>query len=496
MKTLHRTYSKLILVCVFSGLTITGCKKDFLEVSPQGSLTDALFPKTSADALLATNAIYAQTRVWEFHSGGFPILDIISDDTRKGSNPGDGGRITLYDNFTFSATASDIFPWYAALFQAVKSSNVVIEYVPEIDMDDALRNRYIAEARCLRAFFYFNLVRTFGGVPKVITVHPDYNLPRSSASEIYNDVIIPDLQYAAAQLPEKSQYGQSDAGRVTRGTAKALLAKVYLYLGNYAQAESYALEVINSSQYSLEANYSDAFLPIGQNGVESIFEVGALAFETTTNGGNQHGNTQGVRGNPNRGWGFNRPTLDLINNYEEGDIRKDASVIFLNEVLDGILIEGDNSTLDTTWTDASHTQILEIECYNQKVWVPGTQTIEQWGYNIKEMRYADLLLIAAEAMNEAGHGADGLQYLNAVRTRAGLEEIIETGQSALRDIIMNERRTELAMESNRFYDLVRTGRAASVLGPLGFVSGKHELFPIPQNEIDLSGGSLNQNPGW
>jgi starch-binding outer membrane protein, SusD/RagB family len=146
--------------------------------------------------------------------------------------------------------------------------------------------------------------------------------------------------------------------------------------------------------------------------------------------------------------------------------------------------------------------VIEIECYNQKVWYPGTNTITQWGHNRRLIRYADVLLIAAEALNENNKPAGALLYLNQVRERARegnlsiLPDITETNKDALRDIILDERRHELAMEGHRFWDLIRTGKASSVLGPLGFVPGKHELLPIPQNEIDIAQGTLIQNPNW
>lgn len=489
------SYKAWMIVFGLTVITQSACKKDFLDTPPQGQLTEALFPKSANDALLATNAMYAQIRKWNFHSGGYPILDILSDETRKGSNPGDGGRLTLFDNFTYTATASDIFPWYSATYLAVKSTNVVIEHVPNIEMDAALKNRYIGEAKFIRAFCYFNLVRAFGDVPKVTTVHSDYTLPRSPRAEIYSEVIIPDLLDAISKLPEKSNYATDDLGRASRGAAKALLAKAYLYQGNFPQAASYALEVINSAQYGLEINFSDAFSLVGQNGTESVFELGAIGIENFDNGGNQFANTQGVRGIPNKGWGFNRPSMTLIKAYEASDVRKDASIIFQGETLDGIFIQGDINTPDVTYA-ANGTDTLEVECYNQKVWVPGSTTIEQWGYNIRHIRFAEVLLIAAEALNENGQPGTALTYLNIVRDRAGVDDITTTDQSELRDLILRERMLELAMEGNRFYDLVRTGKAQQFLGPLGFVTGKHELLPIPQSEIDLSGGVLTQNPGW
>jgi starch-binding outer membrane protein, SusD/RagB family len=486
---------KIALLLTAALFVFPGCKKDFLDVPPQGSLTEALFPETANDALLATNGAYSMLRVWQYHTGGFPILDIMSDDNRKGSNPGDAARLNLFENFSYTSTSADIFPWYSALYRAIKSANVVIEYVPEIDMDETLKNRYIAEARFLRAMHYFNLVRAFGDVPKVTTVVAELALPRSSASDIYNEVIIPDLEFAASNLPEKGQYSAENAGRATRGAAKAFLAKVYLYRENWPMVIQYCEEIRTSGQYSLALNFSDAFSLQGQNGTESIFEIGALPDGDLMDGGHQLANTQGVRGTPNKGWGFNRPTPSLLAAFEEGDLRKDASVIFLNEVLDGVLILGDPSTPDTTYVTGTNT-ILEIECYNQKVWVPGSTDIEQWGHNARVMRYAEVLLMLAEAYNETGDVGSAADALNAVRARAGLAEINALSQDQMRQAIMQERRVELCMEGNRFYDLVRKGMASEVLGPLGYMEGKHNLFPIPQSEIDLSGGVLTQNPGW
>jgi len=170
-------------------------------------------------------------------------------------------------------------------------------------------------------------------------------------------------------------------------------------------------------------------------------------------------------------------------------------MVYSFKALDGVFIQGDVNTPDVTYA-SNGTDTLEVECYNQKVWVPGSTTIEQWGHNLRYIRFAEVLLIAAEALNENGQSGTALTYLNMVRNRAGVDDITTTDQNELRDIILRERMLELAMEGNRFYDLVRTGKAQQFLGPLGFMTGKHELLPIPQSEIDLSGGVLTQNPGW
>jgi len=448
--------------------------------------------------LLATNAVYVTLRTWAYHSGGYPILDIMSDDAHKGSNPNDQlPTVGPYENFTHTTTQDGLDRWWSALYEGIKRANVVIEKVPPIPMDTDLRNRYVAEASFLRGLYYFDLLRAFGGVPKVTSTNPPTKLPRTSVDEIY-DLIISDLEYAAQNLPEKSAYSIEDAGRATRGAAKSLLARVYLFRSDFVNAEKYALEVILSDEYDLESAFTDANGKNGEHGIESVFEIGAMEVDGA--GGDQYANTQGVRGSPNRGWGFNRPSLDLRYSFEPGDPRLDGTIIDLGETIDGVLILGDGTTPDEILDEGDN--VIEVECYNQKVWYPGTNTITQWGHNRRLIRYADVLLMAAEALNENDNPDDALLYLNDVRRRARegnnsiLPDITETDKSALRDIIFDERRHELALEGHRFWDLVRTGRAPSVLGPLGFVTGKHELLPIPQNEIDISQGSLVQNPNW
>ena len=272
----------------------------------------------------------------------------MSDDSRKGSNPNDQvATLGPYDDFSITTTQDGLDRWWATLYQGIKRANVVIEKVPPIEMDTLLRNRYVGEARFLRGLFYFDLVRAWGGVPKVTSVNPPVRLPRSSKDEIYS-LIEQDLLYATDHLVEKSALEATDYGRATRGSAKALLAKVYLFRQDYVNAEKYALEVIHSEEYDLEPVYADANGVNGEQGTESVFEIGALGVEGDRGPGNQYANTQGVRGSPNRGWGFNRPTEDLRYSFETGDPRLDATIIDLGEVLDGITILGDGTTPDET----------------------------------------------------------------------------------------------------------------------------------------------------
>ena len=481
-----------------SGMLILSSCSDFMDDNPQGELTQEAFPATESDALLATNAAYVSLRNWSYNSGGFPILDIMSDDALKGSNPNDGiNTVGPYNNFTIIPTQDGLDRWWTSLYEGIERANVVIEKVPEIKMPENIKQHYIAEARFLRGLYYFDLVRAWGGVPIVISTIPPLEVPRASQSDVYQ-LIEDDLQFAVDNLPARGSYAGNNVGRASNGTAKALLAKVYLFQKDFINAEKYALEVIQSGEYNLESDFIDANSKNGEHGIESILEVGAMENESAL--GNQYANTQGVRGTPNRGWGFNRPSLNLRYSFETDDPRLKGTIIDLGDALDGIIIVGDGTTPDETYDDDGN--LIEVECYNRKVWIPGTSTDTQFGHNRRLIRFADVLLMAAEALNENSKPGEALTHLNRVRERARngnpeiLPDITETGKDALHDLILKERRHELALEGHRFWDLVRTGKAPQVLGSSGFVSGKHELLPIPQNEIDLSQGVLTQNPNW
>jgi len=474
--------------------------EDFLQNNPQGELTQEVFPSTTADAQLAVNAVYATLRNWHFHSGGFPILDFMSDDSHKGSNPNDqASTLNPYDDFTFTATQDGLDRWWSALYEGIKRANVVIEKVPLIDLSVPLKNRYIGEARFLRALYYFDLVRAWGGVPIVTTTNPPLKLERSSLEQVYA-LIIEDLEYAIINLPLRSTYGMEDEGRASKGAAQTLRAKVALYQHDFQTAEEQILDVVRSNEYDLESSFADANSLTGEHSVESVFEIGAIGIEGGDGAGNQYANTQGVRGTPNKGWGFNCPSENLRHSFENNDPRLDYTIIDLNEVIDGITILGDGTTPDVL-TDENG-QIIQRECYNQKVWIPGANTISQWGHNRRLIRYAEVLLIAAEALNENNKSTDGVYYINLVRERAreGSEDILPdietTDKNELRDLILEERRSELALEGHRFWDLVRTGSAGRILGPLGFVEGKNGLLPIPQTEIDISQEIITQNPNY
>ncbi len=473
------------------------CQKEFLDRKPLGQLTFENFFQNAEQAVQGTNAVYSQFRAWDCVS--LPFLgctDIISDDADKGSTPNDAPPLAEIDNFTFDAANTNFAAVWRGYYQVIARANLAIQEIPNIDMDANLRSRLVGECKFLRAYSYLLLVQWFGELPVITApLREDeyYSQTRQPVAAVY-DQIERDLLDAIQALPEKSKYASNDLGRATKGAAKGVLAKLYMVKKDFGKAEQYCLEIINSNEYSLLTRYSDNFLRVGENGAESVFEIGAVALPAAIAGpgATPYNMVQGVRGVPNLGWGFNRPSDNLVSSYENGDPRREATVIYVGEVLpDGSTQVQDNPE-------------IVGERYNQKAWAPAHPGLQDNGPgNIRILRYADVLLLAAEALNENNKPAQALLYLNQVRKRARgtnnfiLPDVTVTDQALLRERIYRERRVELAMEQHRWFDLLRWGRAASVLQAVGktnFVPGKHELLPIPQAEIDLLEGRWLQNP--
>lgn len=457
------------------------CNDDFVDIKPEGVVVAEDFYKTEADAMKATNAIYSFLRSWE--NSGFPaqfVYGVTGDDVEKGSNPGDASFINAYDNFSFTTSDDGVNGYWTGQWQAVQRANQVITNVPNINMDTALKTRLVAEAKMLRAYFYFNLVRIYGGVPIFDGIQADYiNKPRNTAAEVYA-FIVKDLTEASAILPQTYPVGQE--GRVTKGGALGLLSKVYLYMKDYQKAYDVSNQV-KGMGYSLDPSFNHLFRPAGEFGTESVFEVNCGCSPEF--GGSQYAEVQGVRNQ--YGWGFFTPTQALENAFEPGDIRKQFTILREGQTTpEGDLIKKGDPQAGNTW--------------NYKTYVPSSLNNNACGYgsiqNIRILRFADILLINAEAANELGNTAVAITNINLVRNRAQLANTTATNQSTLRTAIWQERRVELAMENDRFPDLVRTGQAGTFLGPLGFQTGKNELFPIPLRAITDSKGILTQNPGY
>ncbi|SFH95365.1 RagB/SusD family nutrient uptake outer membrane protein [Halpernia frigidisoli] len=466
---------------IISALSLTvSCKDEFLDIKQEGVTDATAFFKTQDDAIKATSAVYSSLRTWE--NSAFPtqfVFGVPADDVEKGSNPGDASFINVYDNFTYTQSDGGVEGYWIGQFQFINRANQVITNVPAIEMDANLKTRLLAEAKMLRAYFYFNLVRIYGGVPIFDGLQSNYNIPRNSKDEVYN-FIISNLIAAADVLP--TTYPASDQGRVTKGAALGLLAKVYMYKKDWQKAYDTSNQVI-ALGYSLDPSYNHLFRVQGEFGSESVFEVNCGC--SSQYGGSQFAQVQGVRNQ--YGWGFFTPAASLESAYEPGDIRKELTLLREGETTpEGDVIKKQDPQAGNVW--------------NQKAYVPSKDqdaACDQGSVqNIRIIRFAEILLINAEAANELGNTTVATTQLNKVRTRAALAGTTAIGQPALRTAIWKERRVELAMEGDRFVDLVRTGQATTVLAPYGYKAGKNEVFPIPLNSIISSQNLLTQNPGY
>ena len=496
---MKKVYPKKI-IALFSVIVFTSvsCSDDFLERKPLGQLTSDTFFQTETQAIQSVNAIYASLRTWEFC--GLPYIgatDIISDDADKGSSENDALYLKEVDDFFYGPTNQTFSTVWSGHYNSIFRANQSILNIPNIDMDATLKNRLVGEAKFLRAFCYFRLVQWFGDIPLVdrqLKEDEYFTLTQTPVQQIYN-FIESDLKDAIAGLPEKSKYAPADLGRATKGAAKGILAKLYMLENKNAEALALCEEIISSGEYDLIPQYNLIFTQANENGKESIFEVGAVALQAAVAGpgATPYNMVQGVRGVPNLGWGFNRPSDDLVAAYEPGDPRRQATVIYVGEILpDGVTQVQDNP------------DILN-ERFNQKAWVPNHPGLQDNGPgNIRILRYADILLLAAESANEIGNSDKALLYVNQIRKRSRgsnnfiLKDLTITDKVALRTAIRKERRVELAMEQHRWFDLKRWGILPETFAKLGknFQPGKNELFPLPQTEIDLTSGNLKQNPGY
>lgn len=493
MKNNKKIAQKALGLVLFATLMVfNSCKKTFLDVNPAGKVAATQFWQTQADATAAVSAMYANLHEWtNIAFAPIAIESVGSDDAEKGSSPTDASFFNDFHNFTANSGEGQISDFWGGEYKTINFANQVLDNVPAINMDGALKTRYLAEAKFIRAYAYFRLVRAFGGVPLRLHVPKnasEYNIPRSTKAQVWA-AIETDLTDAAAALP--ATYSSADIGRVTKGAALALHAKAALYQQKWSDVLSYTNQV-STLGYSLFANYEQMFRTNNKNNSESIFEIQNMLIPNNPGASSsQYSQVQGVRGSTGGGWGFNVPSADLAAAFEAGDPRRDATIIFRGETTpegDVIPASGDNPM------------------YNQKSYVPFSLYVSGFNEGCQQdkivIRYADVLLMNAEANNELGNAAAALVSLELVRARARagnttiLPKVTTTDQGALRTAIYNERRVELAMEYDRYFDVIRQGRGLAVFGSRGWKAGKNEVWPIPQNEIDLSAGVLTQNPGY
>lgn len=488
--------------------SLSSCKK-WVDYNPhQDYITTAQdYLQTETDYRTMEVSVYTPI---QWLNQVVPIGDIASDNAVSGGeSASDVLSLQQIDDFTLTPVNGTLTDIWQSAYEGINRANYMTQYKAKNlqgqAVDFAGKDAMYGEVYFLRAYFYFNLVKLFGDVPlftdKRLSLSDSKTLKRSAKALVYKQIEL-DLNNAIAVLP----IVQQQKGRITKFAAKALLGKVLLYQNKYDAAVPVLQDIINSNLYSLVPNFGSIFLLSGSNGNESVFEVqysNASPYYNwggvTRGQGNYAVQQCGVRGlNGSEGmpyapgWSTNLPTQNLAAAYQAGDQRKNITV------LDIAAYKANNPSLNITYQDAPY---KNTGLYNQKYLPKKGETSGQvelnYDNNQRIIRYADVLLMAAEANEKsaAPNETNAQQYLNMVRARAfgdNAHNITATG-SALYDAILAERRLEFGMEGDRFFDLVRTGRAAAVLGT-AFKAGKNELFPIPQTEIDISG--ITQNPGY
>lgn len=501
MKIEMKTHNKNKIALAFSLMVLlltASCSTDWLDIKPKGRFTEDDLPTGSLEEYVF--AAYSGLRS-EGTSGlqYVALHNVRSDDAQVGSSTGDAASAgPIYDDFNYSLSHWLVEGYWSGHFGVINLSNNVLAAADSLEnlTEGTLAN--IGEAKFLRAWAYFNLVRTFGEVPIIdfrITDQGSANRPKSTIPQIY-ELIDADLQDAVASLPET---WVGFPGRVTRGTALALQTKTLMARQRYAEALSSAEAVINSGIYDLSVPYDMIFREQSENSKESIFEIQAL-YDGVNNFGVTYASRQGVRGSGewDLGWGWNIPTSRLINAFEPGDPRLEATVLYSGRT---------NSPYGETLPSN-----LPRPYWNKKVYT-NPDLRDQYGsrmgqwFNVRIIRYADIVLLAAEAANEIG-GEDNvdlaLNYLEQVRARARgsnpniLPKVTTRDQEELRQAIRHERQVELGMENERFYDLIRWEIDVETMHAAGHTNYqlRNRFYPIPQAEIDRSGGVLIQNPDY
>ena len=496
---------KILLIGVL--FMATSCSEDFLDLDPRGTDLESNFYQTEDEMFQALVAAYDPlswqgTDGWTMKLG---LMNAASDDTYAGgSDASDQPNWVALDNFTLDPFIGPQSGFWRKGFAGIYRCNLFLQKIVENEFDPSFVARTTAEIKFLRAYYYFDLVRLFGNVPLFTSpISPDDISTTSQASpaEIYAQIEA-DLNDARNTFELPSTLPPDEFGRITKGAATALLGKVILYQNNEGrmmEAANLFEEIIGSGLYGLEDNFEDIFRLENEFGIESVFEI--------QHSGNQRGGWEnfnnGTEGNYNvqffgmrdyvgpdfaTGWSFCPVSLELVDAMRN-DPRFSATVI------NGGALQNQGASYTPGFQNTDFFIRKYAGLQNERA-LDGEPALN-WATNEREIRYADILLMAAEAIARGGgSSADAIRYVNQVRLRVGLQPFPPLQGQALLDAIYDERRMELATEGHRFFDLVRTGRAAEVLGSFGFQTNKNEILPIPQFELDISEGSLTQNPGY
>lgn len=490
------------IIYFFLIFILASCSKKFLEIYPETSLNEGNFYKTESDFIDLANGCYVPMRDNE-KNNHWVIAEFISDNGTKQYNPttGDVDK-TPIDQFLITANNGFYSRFWDLSYNGINRCNKLLLEINNRDIswsDQSLKDRCIGEAFFLRALYYFNLVRQYGGVPLVmepITSQESVGIKRSTEDVVY-DSIVSDLKNAVIRFANTKNVEEN--GRANLGAANSLLGKVYLTLKNYTDAKPVLESVINSGSYILLPNYANLFDPVNKDYKETIF---AIQYSESTEELSNHfifsfapWNSKGdVTTRPNvnitGSGGYDVPTEELIDAFEPGDVRKDVSIKY--------------------WTGPDWDNVVRPLPYCAKFKPPVSAPDNRCSDNFPIIRYSDVLLMYAEVLNDLGSTEEAIPYVEKVRNRAGLmNPLAGYDKSKLDSLIAKERQKEFCFENQRWYDLKRTGKAIEVMNAQGVrlrakypflpdnsyeLNENKLLAPIPGQQVLLN--KIEQNPGY
>jgi len=486
---MKKTIFKYFISLLITSTVMSACSDGFLNQLPETTRVTESTYKTAADfntAVIGAYSTFKHIGLYGICNASSALLNLgeVTSDNCDYGFPRGTSVVNVFEleDFNFSLSNTNFSNAWTGHYIGISRVNTILNRLSGSTIDAALKTKYEAEAKFLRAYFYFNLVRIFGDVQLVTNEFTDpsqgYDIPRTAASKVY-ELIISDLTFAEASLP--ASITTADAGRASKWAAKTLLGKVYLTQKDYVNAATKLNEVITSGQFNVTSNTYDAVFNSSTSFATNKDMILAVQYKTGSIGQGSaivnacvpfNVNTAFIGVSGTTGDGFLRPTADMETSYEAGDLRKTAS--FAKSI--------PNSTSTERY----------VVKYKQTGIIANESDVD-----FPVLRYADVLLMYAEALTEQNKPDLAIPYINQIRTRAGLPgKPVSLTQSDTRLLIESERRSEFAFEGQRWFDLVRTGRYLPVMTSKGFATKEfHKLFAIPQRETDLN-PSLGQNEGY
>lgn len=499
-----KTILVYLVISVVLSLNLVSCD-NFLTTTPENAISDIEFYQNEAQYEQAVIGAYAKLQTmynyqWRLTEQRSDNTTVQFNDENRGPHP-----IWFLDEFTADASNQNLAPYWQQVYQGIQRCNTILSQIEDFQFtNDDLKKQLTGEAKFLRSFYYFNLVRLFGGVPLVLDQVQSPNEAfstlehRAEVEEVYEQVL-KDANDAAGLLPEN--YSGENIGRATEGAARSLLAEIHMTRENYSIAIN-ELERVIDIGYSLLPDYSDIFDPGNKNNDEIIFEVNYAELESNRSLGSSfiyqfapHNSGSEITGFPGTPTGVNIPSRGIFYAYEEGDIRKNSSM--------GYFVDPKNREHGIAIGDT-------IPYVKKFDWPHSIQGVTNSNWPV--YRYAHVLLMMAESLNEIeGPSNTAYDYVNQVRQRAGLDNLkAGLNQAEFREAVIHEQRIELAFENHRWFHLLRTDKAMAAMTkhgdehrgiqphlsePAYIIEEYKLLYPIPQRELTIN-PNVNQNPGW